>query len=192
MAADDQIHTRFYESARAEIIQRIVARDQALLAYAVAAGGYLAFLVDKFSLYRDFKAGASCSAVEMTLPLSLLCILFSFVVCQHHIVIGALARYLTHEWPRNIANSGGQPLIQWDGSQSFFEMHGISQSLRSIAQGLAFATPFLFELKLFFSEGKELWCLCGWTAYISVFVAISAAFVVIAVHIKAYMFRKKQ
>src|SRR5690348_13451692 len=103
MARDDQIYARYYDSARAELIQRIALRDQALMAYVLVIGGYLGFFLHR---YPDlvFAPPKACEASALTFPVPIICLLFSLVIIQHHLVINELGVYLFAEWPKNLEN----------------------------------------------------------------------------------------
>jgi hypothetical protein len=78
----------FYESARTELLARIEHRDNVLLLYLAAVGAI-------------FGAFAACAdrpaAVEIFLVIPFLTLGTSFLVSQHHEIIGQIAWYLTCE-----------------------------------------------------------------------------------------------
>lgn len=90
----------FFQSARAEIVQRLALRDQSLIAYIVAAGAYLGFVVQpQLKPASDPKEIVIGMAILIVLPI--LSLLFTYVILQHHIIIGRLGEYIRSLYPDN-------------------------------------------------------------------------------------------
>lgn len=88
---DMQENLVVYESARNELIQRLGLRDQALIAYIASAGAYFGFVVAP-SQEQDFAMGlASEAALILVLPI--LSLVFTYVILQHHVMIGKIGQF---------------------------------------------------------------------------------------------------
>ena len=97
----DEDRTRaFYTAMRAELTQRLVLRDQLLIAYVVAAGSYSAYLIT-FIYGPDAEPKPPLLLIGMGLGLPLICVVFSRLIIQHHVVIHQIAKYVAEElYPR--------------------------------------------------------------------------------------------
>jgi hypothetical protein len=98
----DEDRTRaFYTALRAELTQRLVLRDQLLVAYVVAAGSYSAYLIT-FIYGPNAEPKPSLLLIGMGLGLPLICVVFSRLIIQHHVVIHQIAKYLAEELYPNV------------------------------------------------------------------------------------------
>lgn len=104
----DELKVAIYQSARDELIERIRLRDQGLVVYIASAGAYFEFFVKGTSQLKTPHDFATEAAVVMVLPL--ISLVFTFVILQHHIMIGRIGRflrrnYLVHEhWDAHYAS----------------------------------------------------------------------------------------
>ena len=91
---------QFYSAARAEVTQRIALRDQTLIAYIVAAGAYL-------SLVAPEQASATLTSENILREIglaaipSIISLVFTYVILQHHVMIGTLGEYLRSLFPQD-------------------------------------------------------------------------------------------
>jgi hypothetical protein len=152
-----QLATRFYESVRAEMIQRIAVRDQILMFYIASLGAYLAFVYN-----QNADIGASCTDwtallrhIFLLVPIPLLCLIFTLLILQHHIVIGNLGLYLNTEWRRNLKPDA--VAVHWDGSSTLEASSAQVHSYRSVGQALVLSIPSLVEVL----ELARIYLACG-------------------------------
>jgi len=94
---DDQ-KMQFYAAARAEVTQRIALRDQTLIAYVVAAGGYLG-LVAPSQVTVTLTPQNVFQEIAIVVVLPVISLVFTYVILQHHIMIGVLGNYLRSLFP---------------------------------------------------------------------------------------------
>ena len=173
----------FYNSARAELIQRIILRDQMLVAYVVSLGGYLAFLI-RLDVSSD--DGLFAAAASM-LGLPIICMVFSYVVLNHHIMIGKIARYIRRElYPREYSPT------HWDWSESLYQDRDHIVD-RVVGQASILVLPLLYGV-LFVLKNAAVARRSG----VSAVVLVAAASLDIAaivwcawLHWKAYQLRKR-
>ena len=121
----------FYESARAEMISRITLRDQSLIAYIATAGAYFGFIVER----RSDKIGTTSDILlecAIVLVLPILSLVFTYVILQHHIMIGKLGEYTRSIFP------AGNP--HWDHTYASWNDKRYL-SARTIAQALLLIMP---------------------------------------------------
>lgn len=96
MSPDEERTQAFYTAIRAELAQRLVLRDQMLIAYVVAAGGYSAYLIT-FIYGPNSQPTPPLLLIGMGLGLPLICVVFSRLIIQHHVVIHQIAKYVSEE-----------------------------------------------------------------------------------------------
>ena len=106
---DDKIMIELYKAARAEVIARIGFRDTALMAYVPIIGGYFGFMVLQHFQNPPEKTDVVFSTL-LLLPIPFICLTFALIVLQHHLIIGALVRFITREL--------GLTVPHWDASNA--------------------------------------------------------------------------
>lgn len=128
---------KFYEAARAEMVQRLAIRDQLLIAYIATIGGYFAFVMRYVETAPAYEFIARESLASAALPV--ICFAFSFVILQHHTVISQMATHIREDlYPAR----AGIPR-HWDNSNI------VNPSLnrlkaRELAQGMILVLPGAF------------------------------------------------
>lgn len=130
-----------YQSARDELIQRVVLRDQSMFAYLVAAGSYFGFVVD--GKLKASESGESVIVqVAIVLVLPILSLVFTYITLQHHVMIGKISEFL-----RTLI---GQNSNHWD--RFYAEWPDKSYlSARTVSQGLLFIVPVVYSAIYFLS-----------------------------------------
>lgn len=121
----------FYESARDEMISRIALRDQSLIAYIATSGAYFGFVVEG---RKDAEEAVASIAMEsaIVLVLPILSLVFTYVILQHHIMIGKLGEYTRQVFP-----TGNH---HWDHTYATWEDKRYL-SARTISQALLLIMP---------------------------------------------------
>ncbi len=133
----------YYNSARAELIQRITLRDQMLVAYVVALGGYLTFLLQSDQLAK----GTLYLRSIYFLGLPTICVVFSCVVLNHHVIIGKIRRYVRFElFPNTVPP-------HWDCSKSLYadRQHVVD---RVLGQAFILLLPLLYGVVFAFDNAE--------------------------------------
>jgi hypothetical protein len=128
----DDLRVAIYESSRDELIERIRLRDQGLIVYIASAGAYFEFFVKgsgQLKTPRDFLVE---SAVVMVLPL--ISLVFTFVILQHHIMIGRIGRFLQLNYPTP---------AHWDSHYASWSTKDYLKA-RTWAQGLLMVIPLAY------------------------------------------------
>lgn len=139
-----------YASTQAELNTRIQARDNALIFYIVSLGALLGFLGNLHFSNTQCQPHETMFQVIVLLPLPFLSLIFTFIILQHHIAIGALSRFLREEWPMNF--EPGERPVQWHTSTSFAEMNTTFQLYRTLAQGIILSVPIMYEVFLYWTR----------------------------------------
>ena len=121
----------FYESARLELIQRIILRDRASNSCAIGS----AALIGVWLTHPDPVIG--CTALFF-IPIVSICA--SAVICQHNSVIGLLGVYCSKEISGKL-NDIGININHWDNSQAQTENHSASMFNRYIAHFTILIVP---------------------------------------------------
>ena len=172
----------FYDSARNEIISRIRYRDSALIAYVASIGAYFAYVANAHFVEKTTE---QVYEVLLLFPIPIACLLFTLIILQHHMVIGALGNFLSNELWND--QSG---IIHWDNSKTLKRIANRSQKFRFFSQAIMLAGPLLYSvifykyttalnpsaLKLF-----QLVCILDGFVFIMIF----------ALHINVHMMRKE-
>jgi phosphatidylglycerophosphate synthase len=94
----NDLRIQFYSSARAEVTQRIALRDQTLIAYVVAAGGYLGLTAPAQSTTTLTPQNILTEIALVAVP-PIISLVFTFVILQHHVMIGIIGDYLRSLFP---------------------------------------------------------------------------------------------
>jgi phosphatidylglycerophosphate synthase len=89
---------QFYSAARAEVTQRIALRDQTLIAYIVAAGAYLG-LVAPEQASATLTSQNILGEIGLAAVPPIISLVFTYVILQHHVMIGTLGEYLRSLFP---------------------------------------------------------------------------------------------
>lgn len=186
MARDDELVTKIYESARAEIIQRIALRDQALMAYVAIIGGYLFFLVSRFKDGGFEIKDNVCTEFTLSFPLPIICLLFTFIVIQHHLVISDLGRFLKNEWPKNL---GRTKVLHWDDSNSLRDRAEFIQLIRTLAQCVSLLVPLGFEVIMYSKNFSTLQSQCCVLLTLSALLFVTSAALIVGIHVWAHFQR---
>lgn len=132
---DSDIKKTFYESARAELIQRIQLRDNVALLYLAAVA-----TIFGIALAKDGK-------LEILLVVPLLSLAASVLTSQHHILIGALGKYCSSEICIDIINKDIS-IPQWDNSESLQHFFSFAMNSRAIGHLCIFSIPAIAGLAL--------------------------------------------
>lgn len=123
-----------YESARAEVIQRIGLRDQALISFIITSGAYFGFIAqDRTTLPITPDNIAIESAIVIVLPV--LSLVFTYVILQHHVMIGMLGEFLRRLLPASF-NHWEKFYFDWPDRRYL--------SARTVSQSLLLAIPVLY------------------------------------------------
>lgn len=132
---DSDVKKLFYESARAELIQRIQLRDNVALLYLAAIAAIFGI-----ALAKDGK-------LEILLIVPLLSLAASVLTSQHHILIGALGKYCSAEICIDITYKD-IPIPQWDNSKSLQQFFSFAMNSRAIGHLCIFSIPAIAGLAL--------------------------------------------
>ncbi|EGR2191065.1 hypothetical protein [Vibrio parahaemolyticus] len=135
MLENDGIFIKYYESARTELIARLVLRDKIVVLFlgAVGAIGSVSFGNKEF--------------IEALLIIPFLSLGALLLSMQHNFVIGSLSQYCASELGRDISKMGtGCKFKQWDGSDAFLENKKFIHKLRTWGQFCIFVLPCFFVL----------------------------------------------
>jgi hypothetical protein len=158
----------FYQSARSELIQRLALRDQSLIAYIASAGAYFGFVVQ--GSYKNTNAGSdvlSEAAIVVVLPI--ISLVFTYVILQHHVMIGKLGEYTRLLFPSGY-NHWDHTYASWEdkrylsartisqalllilplGYTAIFAMSTLPRVLRDPPVLLVVGTVLLFDVAVFF------------------------------------------
>lgn len=173
---------QFYNAARAEIVERVILRDQALFAYIITAGAYFGFVVQGESIdVSDNKDILYNCAISIVLPT--LSLVFTYIILQHHVMIGRMGDYTRSLFPETV-NHWDQHYISWVDRKYL--------SARTFSQALLLVMPViysgLFLTKAFPAVAHD------WPV-LSAVVAVAgfSAFVLVAIiraHVWAYSVRR--
>ena len=155
---ETEIAVKFYESARAEIIQRILVRDQVLMFYIASIGAYLAFVYNQASSININLCGDLTGVVRhlsLLLPVPFVCFVFTNIVLQHHLVINNLGRYLGIEWRKNL--KPGVFSMHWDESLALDASRRQVHTYRSLGQAAILIVPSAYDIL----ELYRVYDICG-------------------------------
>ena len=141
------INLKFYESARAELIQRIILRDSALAIYIASVGTYMNHIIDMHYKTKIEDIDIVQSIVSMV-PLPVVCLVFALIILQHHTVIGRIGGFLRHEitW----GSVEGQVSRHWDNSFSLKHNAPSSAFQRLSAQAFVLVLPLIYNFIFFY------------------------------------------
>ena len=181
--ATDLSTKEFYQAARAEVVQRLLLRDQTLFAYIVAAGAYVGFVIQP-----NLNSGANVSDVLvgalMTFFLPILSLVFAYVMLQHHIMIGRLGDYIRSLYPEN-TNHWDQYYIAWT-DRAYLTARTMSQALLLIFPICYAGIFFLKNFQIIVSS-----TLLSWVTGIIVLFDIGVIFYIVSLHVHAYSVRRQ-
>jgi hypothetical protein len=138
---EKDIFISYYEAARSQVGQRIVLRDGALLFYISAIGVYFQYILDVHLKYSQ-KSVPAAHAIIVMLPLPFICLAFTLVVVQHHIMIGKIGAYLASELGKSVEVG----ITQWDNSRYLVESHNVFMIMRLVAQSCVLCFPMFYDV----------------------------------------------
>lgn len=171
-----------YESARDELIQRLGLRDQALIAYIATAGAYFGLIVAPSQSGNSAPGLASEAALVLVLPI--LSLVFTYVILQHHVMIGKIGQFTreimapdTMHWDKFYA--------AWP-DKSYLSARTISQALLLV---LPIAYTAAFALKAIPKSMEDLQS----AVFVGLVLAIDVAVFIITMRLQfwAYQLRKE-
>jgi hypothetical protein len=184
------VNIKLYESARAELIQRIILRDSALLFYIAAVGSYLNYVITThFS--KPVEETDISHAVVIMIPLPFVCLVFSLIILQHHITIGRIGAFLRSELNWGLLQD--KISRHWDNSSSFLGHANFLITLRLYAQGLILCLPLLYDV-IFYMKFYHP-CRIGWEwraiIQLQLVVNMSVSLFIGWLHMNAHRKRRK-
>jgi len=138
---------KLYESARAEALQRMVLRDNALMFYIGAMGAYMSYLIS-----HHFYGNSGCSsklsvedmriAIAIIAPLPMISLIFTLVILHHHFFINRVGRFFEDEFR---FPAPYDKFVHWDTSKALTTQRGIDYGFRLIAQAFILCSPMLYD-----------------------------------------------
>jgi hypothetical protein len=143
----------YYNAARSETLERIRQRDLTLSFYLVAMAAYLGFVTQK-----HFAPDHAASILDFIIlaPMPLICLAFTLIIIQHHIVIGAIGLYVATELDEEVKKTG-IALTQWDNSDAASQIFENILSFRFWGQAIILAFPSVYTVAFFlFSDYSKL------------------------------------
>lgn len=143
------IKQQLYASATDEITARIGYRDHALISYIVATGGYFGFMLTQHYGEGPEKIDIGYALVLM-LPLPFLCLSFTLIILQHHLVIGFESQYLTREWFTTIDTADRAGLIGYENSAILRENNELLMVYRHYSQLITLCLPLAYSVIFLF------------------------------------------
>lgn len=177
-----------FNSARAEILERIKLRDQALFIYIAGVGAYFSF---SFSTQKDLSSKCSLTSVEyfMFLPLPVFSLIMTLTILNHHILIEKLWGYLRQDLSKH------SPIDFWDWSSRPRDPAPTLSYNRTFAQASCLALPLLYEIFVLVSNTA----VCSsveppialWFRFFALALCIFTAIYVAYLHIAVHRYRKK-
>ena len=167
---------KIYESARSELVQRMVMRDSALLFYIGAVGSYFNFVINSH-LSKPPTQTDLYGAMIIMLPMPFVCLIFSLVILQHHIIVGRIGAFL--RWELNWGPVHEKFSHHWDNSKSFLEHANFLITLRLYAQGLILCLPLLYDIVFYFRFKHALCVYCGPDKAVNLFMSLQLLFNII-------------
>lgn len=136
----NDITTKYYDSARQELIERIRLRDNSLFVYLGAVGALFGAVLAKAISY------------ELLLVVPYLTLGAAFLISQHHEVIGGLESYLVQELePYLMDVNEDEKIPQWNNSASLQAYYSQAMLSRLIAHSILLLAPSFAALALNFS-----------------------------------------
>lgn len=139
-----ELSSKYYESARSELINRIALRDGAMLFYIASVGAYLNVVFE-----YHFKPSGEVDPIRAALymaPLPVLSLIFSLMILQHHSVIGDISYYLRKEF---FVKSSCHMAPHWDSSESLKLGSRGFMKFRLLSQCMILILPLTYELFYF-------------------------------------------
>jgi hypothetical protein len=179
----DEQNRMFYQAARAEVVQRLSLRDQSLVAYVVAAGAYLGFIVQP-QLKPTAQTDEIIAGSAIVIVLPILSLLFTYVILQHHIVIGRLGEYARQLYPTSF-NSWDNFYASWK-DRSYLTARTMSQALLLI---MPIGYTGVFILRDFHTIVSSSLLILTVSCVISLDVFVVA--LIIRLHVRAYLIRRR-
>lgn len=162
----------FYDSARAEIIERIGHRDNVLILYLGAIGAI-------YSVYLGTDA-----SLDLLLAIPFLAVGAAVIVSQHHAVIGQIGNYLSTELhPYFMSLDGDTCPPQWDTSKSCDSYHKKALNQRFCGHILLVVVPAVPGLLFTRAHALHPLSPVGVLWWIGAVFIVLAAWVITAVHI---------
>jgi hypothetical protein len=142
----DAFTLKAFETARAELLQRIVLWDGAFVIYLASIGAYL-------NLAFNYHFSVSANSLDVTkslalaIPLPFLCLIFTLMILQHHIFIGGLGAYLSNELEWNAGKGTAKP--HWDVSKTVNQIEKRLFRVRLITQAVIMVLPIGYGMLVF-------------------------------------------
>jgi hypothetical protein len=133
-------HFLAYESARDELIQRLSLRDQALIAYIATAGAYFGLVLAPAQ--SKISATGLAAEASLVLVLPILSLVFTYVILQHHVMIGKIGQFTRTVMPPDVRH-WDQYYASWP-DKSYLSARTISQALLLVLP-VAYAAAFGFR-----------------------------------------------
>ncbi len=180
----------YYNSARSELIERIKLRDQTLSLYILAMGAYLGFVWTAHFGHQEKPV--SVLDFIIIAPMPLICLAFTLIIIQHHILIGRLGLYLGCELDEDIRKTGIN-IRQWDNSSTLTGVFDSTLNFRFWEQAIILALPSGYDIAFFvFSLRSRNFDEGAFVIGISFTLATALAFLwIFYIHIAASRTRKK-
>lgn len=169
--ATEETARSFYESARAELIERIGHRDNVLIVYIGAVG----------AIYGVVLGTTASKDVLLTVPY--LALGAALILSQHHAVIGQIAHYLAtelHPFFRTL-DSGCPP--QWETSDAQESYHDKAMNQRFWGHLLLIVVPAVPALLFTKSLASPPWSALGILWWSGLVFTLFSVWVVISVHL---------
>jgi hypothetical protein len=169
-----------YESARNELIQRLTLRDQALIAYIATAGAYFGLVVAPAT---DGNGRDVAMEAALVLVLPILSLVFTYVILQHHVMIGKIGEFTRTIMPVNVSH--------WDSFYASWPDKSYL-SARTVSQALLLIMPIVyaasFTLKVIPLSIPDLSTLIF--VYFVLLADVVMFLLIVRLHIWAYRLRK--
>jgi len=173
----------FYKAARDEIVQRVTLRDQTLVAYIAAAGAYFGFILSD-QMAKPLSPDNFISEMLVILVLPILSLVFTYVILQHHIMIGKMGDFTRSLFPEK-PNHWDQYYVTWE-DRRYLSARTLSQALLLILP-VAYTLSFLPRVIPLVRSNRTFLVMA-----VVLFLFIFLIFILIVrLHIWAYQIRKR-
>ncbi|WP_038881859.1 hypothetical protein [Vibrio jasicida] len=147
-----ELAVKFYEAARAELIERIRLRENIILFYVGAVATLLGVAFGKESVNN-----------EILFVIPLLSLAASILVSHHNSLIGALGLYCSVELKNSLNSNLENPVVQWDESKALIQGSSKAVRTRLIPHLLVISAPALIALIVNIHYLSTLW---SWDAVV--------------------------
>jgi len=153
---EQEVAFKFYDAARAELLERIRLRENILLLYMSAVATLLGISFGKQQL-----------TLEILFVIPLLSFSVAILVSHHNSLIGSLGVYCSTELKKNLNLNLSSPVVQWDESKSLLDNSRKAIRSRYIPHLLIICVPAIIALALNQSHSvpidsweSAIWWLC--------------------------------